>query len=205
MKSFLPLKPMLTIIFLSLLIGMAGAQQRADRMLQVLDTATIEAQFQYIHDRTLIYENFRAIQEDVFQKMRKNALDTLSLAEEEIHELGNSLVNSRDRIDSLQTQLSRLDDELEIAVKNRNNISVLGFNTNKLLYNTIVWSVIIGLAGLLVALLLAYRRNLSISRKLRKERNETSEEYESYKKTARERYEKLVVSHHNEIKKLKGR
>jgi hypothetical protein len=38
----------------------------------------------------------------------------------------------------------------------------------------------------------------------KKELDETRESFENYKKEARERYEKLVVSHHNEIMKLKG-
>ena len=54
-------------------------------MPEVMDTGTLDDQFNYIHERTRIYENYRAIREDIFQKMRGNALDSLSAAQVNIH------------------------------------------------------------------------------------------------------------------------
>ncbi len=37
----------------------------------ILDSVSMEAQLAYIQKKTRIYDNFRAIREDVFQKMKK--------------------------------------------------------------------------------------------------------------------------------------
>jgi hypothetical protein len=105
----------------------------------------------------------------------------------------------------LNSGLYKLNNELEIAIKNKNSIKFVGIQTNKILYKTIMWAIVIGLATLLVILFLVFKRNHSVTVKIRKDLDETQKEYETYKLSARERYEKLVVSHHNEIKKLKGR
>jgi hypothetical protein len=42
-----------------------------------------------------------------------------------------------------------------------------------------------------------------VTTQTRKELNNIQEEYDTYRKDSREKYEKLVVSHHNEMMKLK--
>ena len=46
----------------------------------ILDTATVESQLDYIQERTRIYNDFRAIRDDIFLKMKANVLDSLNAA-----------------------------------------------------------------------------------------------------------------------------
>ncbi len=203
MKTLNVFKIMLVIVSV-LVVKPAGYGQGASRMIQVLDTATLRAQFQYIHDRTLIYENYRAIREDVFQKIRGNSMDSLLKAKNRIMELSALLTQSNDRIDSLNTVLYKTKNELESAIKNKNSIKMFGFQTNKIMYKTIMWSVTTGLTTLLIFLFLVFKRTRIVTHHIRKDYEETRDEFEAYKKSSRERYENLVVSHHKEIMKLKG-
>lgn len=177
-----------------------GAQAK---MMEMLDSAAIREQMDYIQQKTLIYENFRAIREDIFQKMKRNVLDTISEIKKDRTELNRLLFASNTQIDTLNSEKALLKEELDTAIKNKNTISFLGIPMNKILYNTLMWAIIIGLAGLLVILFLLYKRNHSVTVQMRKDFEELKEEHESHKKQARERYEKLVVSHHHEIQQLK--
>ena len=168
-----------------------------------MDTGKLEDQLNYIHERTLIYENYRAIREDIFQKMRSNAMDSLSVAKENIHELDGLLTDRNNEIDSLNNNLQSTKEELDQAIKNRNSLTFLGISMSKALYNTILWSVIIALAVILVLVFLSYSRNRIITVQTQKDLEEIRGEFDTYRTTSRERYEKLVVSHHNEVKKLK--
>jgi len=60
-------------------------------MPEVLENGTFTEQMDYIEQRTRIYENYRAIREDMFQKIMKNSLDSLNSAKREI----SGLVNTR--------------------------------------------------------------------------------------------------------------
>jgi len=162
-------------------------------MPEVMDTGTLGDQLNYIHERTRIYENYRAIREDIFQKMRRNTMDSLSDAKVNVNNL--DLLLNRD----LQTTK----EDLALAIKNKNSMSFLGNTMSKTYYNTIMWSVIIALIVILVLLFLTFTRNRTITIQIRKDLNEVREEFDEYRTSSRERYEKLVVSHFNEIKRLK--
>jgi len=174
------------------------------RSWEVMDTASLKEQLDYIHQRTLIYENYRAIREDIFQKLRTNANDSLNAAKRKITNLNQTLASTNVRIDSLQNTLENTRQDLDTAIKNKDSIVFLGIKTNKLAYNTIMWSVVIVLAALLIILFLMLKRDHAMTVHTRKDLEETKAEFEAYKASSRERYEKLVVSHHNEIQKLKG-
>lgn len=172
-------------------------------MPEVMDTGTLGDQFNYIHERTRIYENYRAIREDIFQKMKSNALDSLSAVKININNLDLLLSERSAEIDSLNQILHKTKEDLDQAIKNKDTLMFFGIPMRKTLYNTIMWLLVIALAGFLILLVLIYSRNRAITVQLRKDLNEVREEFEEYRKSSRERYEKLVVSHFNEIKKLK--
>ena len=54
---------------------------------EILTTGTVTEQVDYLNERTRIYDNFRAIREDMFQAVTQNALDTLAAARSDISSL----------------------------------------------------------------------------------------------------------------------
>ncbi len=202
MRTIYLLKVAVLIFTGSLFLGIPVATGQVT-MPEVMDTGTLRNQLNYIHERTRIYENYRAIREDIFQKMRSNAMDSLEAAKLNINNLDRLLSESNAEIDSLNRDLQTTKDDLALAIKNKNSLSFLGITMSKIYYNTIMWSVIIALIAILTLLFITFSRNRSITVQLRKDLDEIREEFEEYRKTSRERYEKLVVSHFNEIKRLK--
>lgn len=169
----------------------------------ILDTASLESQLTYIQERTRIYNDFRAIREDIFLKMKGNALDSLNEAKLEIATLNSRLTERNFQIEKLNSDLGRAKNERDEAIRNKDSFSFLGMQLNKILYNTIVWFIILGLAVLVVILFLLYKRTRIVTVQTKKEFDEIQNEFETHKKSSREKYEKLVVSHHSEIMKLK--
>ncbi len=169
----------------------------------ILDTASLESQLTYIQERTRIYNDFRAIREDIFLKMKRNALDSLNEAKLEIATLNSRLTERNFQIETLNSDLGRAKNERDEAIRNKDSFSFLGMQLNKILYNTIVWFIILGLAVLAVSLFLLYKRTRIVTVQTKKEFDEIRNEFEAHKKSSREKYEKLVVSHHSEIMKLK--
>ena len=169
-----------------------------------MTSGTIAEQLEYIQQRSNIYNNYRAVREDIFLSLRKNTLDSLTATKNKIHELENQIAVISKAQDSLNNKLNSTREELDHAVKNRNNLIFLGISVNKILYNVIMWSLIIGLILLLIILGMLYLRNHKITRLSKKELSELRDEFESYRKASREKVEKLVLDHFNEIKKVKG-
>ena len=55
-----------------------------------------------------------------------------------------------------------------------------------------------------VVMFLLFKRAHVVTSQTQKELESLKDEYEAHKKSSREKYEKLVVSHHHEIMKLKN-
>ncbi len=171
---------------------------------EVLDTATLQEQLDYLRQRTNIYNGYRAVRDDIFLKMNKNALDSLEAAKSKITQLESLLENTRSDMVSLEQTLQQTSEDRDLAIKNKDSLSFLGIQMNKTFYNSIMWLMVVSLAALLVIIFLLYRRSFAVTRRTRRDLEESREEFENYRQQSRERYEKLVVQHHKEILKLKG-
>jgi len=190
----------LTVIFLAV-IARGNCQ---NELPEVFKEGTIPEQLKYLDERTRIYENYRAVREDMYRSLSRNTLDTLNQAKKRITGLilQTSALNSR--IDSLQKSLEASKTELEDKTRTKNSIRVLGIEVNKVTYNTIMWTIIGALAFLLVTGYLTFRQNRAVTLKTKKDLNDLKAEFEEYRTKNRLEREKMAIDHFNEIKRLKG-
>ena len=82
--------------------------------------------------------------------------------------------------------------------------SSLGMELQKGVYNTIMWIMVIVLLVGSVFLFLLFKRSFAVTNQTKSELDTIMGDYEEYRRSSREKYEKLVVSHHSEIMKLKN-
>ena len=181
---------------------MVTARSQYD-MPAVMDTASIQSQMDYLEERTRIYNDYRAIRDDIFLKMKSNVTDSLHKEKQEVERLNSELSGQNVKIENLNSELSRAREERDQAIRTKDSFSLFGLEVQKGLYHTIVWIVLLGLLIVGVLLFLMFKRSYALTTQTRKELESIREEYEEYRKTSREKYEKLVVTHHNEIMKLK--
>lgn len=173
-------------------------------ILAVLDSATLEAQVEYLHQNTRVYNNFRAIREDVFLKMKRNVIDTVNEEKLLVAQLNSRLTERDFEIESLNTELGRTKNERDEAITNKNSLTILGIGMNKAIYNSVMWFIVLGLAALAVIMLVLFKRSHAVTSQTKSELETSQNEFNEYRKNAREKYEKLVVTHHHEIMKLKN-
>jgi tRNA threonylcarbamoyladenosine modification (KEOPS) complex Cgi121 subunit len=171
---------------------------------EILVKGTFKEQMNYLEEKTRIYEDYRAIREDIFQKIKNNAIDSLTKAKDKISGFVSLTGNLNIRIDSLNSRLNTTKMELAETSRTKNAISILGIKLDKTVYNTIMWIIVAGLAFLLVIGFLAFKRNRTITLTTKKELNELREEFEAYRKKTRLDREKMGMDHFKEIQKLKG-
>jgi len=173
-------------------------------MPEMLVKGSMKEQMDYIQEKTRIYEDYRAVREDMFQKIKGNALDSLNSAKTEINSLK---INAREQnltIDSLNASIENVRADLDKMTKTKNSIRLLGMEINKVAYNAVLWTIIAVLAGLLTIGFLAFRRNRTVTVHTKREIEELKKEFEAYRKAAREAREKMSMTHFNELKKLRG-
>jgi hypothetical protein len=196
------LRSLLTAVFLAVILFQVNGQTTS--MPDVLLKNNLKEQLNYIEERTKIYENYRAIREDMFQKVKGNITDTLARAHVSISLLNGSIAVLNHTIDSLRTGLGTIKVSLEEITRTKNSIRLLGIEVNKTAYNSIMWLIIVGLAAILVIGFLIFKRNLYSIHTINKELSDLKVEFEVYRKSAREAREKMSMDHFNELRKLRG-
>jgi hypothetical protein len=169
-----------------------------------LEKGTFVEQFGFVEDRTRIYDNFRAIREDMFQKLKKNAVDTLRKVKNEVTNYVKITSGLNHRIDSLRTALINTKDELYEINRTKNSIGLFGIQVNKITYNLFMWLIVAGLTSLLLFGMLAFKRSLSSTRNTKKELKELRQEFEEYRQKTRLEREKMSMDHFNELRKYRG-
>jgi hypothetical protein len=174
-------------------------------MPEELSTKSLKEQIKYIEEHTRIYENYRAVREDIFQKINGNVIDSASAAKNKIAELDSLISGLNETLNSLNTKLETTTSSLNEMTATKNSISILGMEVKKVTYNSITWLIIIVLVTLLVIGILAFKRNLYVTKRTVKELNDLKTEFEAYRQSARIAREKLQMDHFNEIKKLKAK
>lgn len=165
---------------------------------------SLKEQLNYLDEHTKIYDNYRAIREDMFQRIKGNVSDTLSSVEIKITGLIRTKSSLNQTIDSLKKNLELTKTNLDEMTKSKNSISVIGMQVNKSTYNNIMWLIVGGLVAVLVIGFLVFKRNLSAIFNTRKEYDDLKNEFDAYRKTSREAREKMTMDHFNEIKRLKS-
>jgi hypothetical protein len=159
----------------------------------------------YIEDKTRIYENFRAIREDMFQKIKENAVDSLSLAQKTIGSYKTLTGTLNGRIDSLRNTLNTTQETLSETIRTKERISVLGLGLNKTFYNTIMWLIVGILLFLMGSGFLAFRRNHRTTQNTKLELENLKKEFDDYRTKTRLERERVSMEHFKEMQKLKGR
>lgn len=194
-------KNLLLISALFFSVTLASGQTK---MPEELTTATISGQIEYVEDHTRIYDNFRAIREDIYQKLNNNILDSLSAEKGRVAELKGSTANLNSRTDSLNTLLSSTRRQLDEVTDTKNKIRVLGLEINKTAYNTIMWILVGGLILLMAIGFLIFKRNLVVLLRTEKDLKELKDEFAAYRQSSRIAREKVEMDLFRANQKLKG-
>ena len=119
------------LLFAGLIFANMHLLQAQSGALAVQDSAALEGQLDYIHENTRVYNDYRAIREDVFQKLRQNIGDSLSAKRLEAARLNSKISEQGAQIEILQTDLSRALNERDYAIKNKDGLSFLGIQMKK--------------------------------------------------------------------------
>ncbi|NLD64362.1 MAG: hypothetical protein GX646_10740 [Bacteroidales bacterium] len=194
------IKDVLLISTLFFSVSLASGQTK---MPEELTTATIRGQIEYVEDHTRIYDNFRAIREDVFQKLNRNILDSLAAEKGRVSELKNTTANLNSQTDSLNVLLASTRRQLNEVTATKNKIRVLGLEINKTAYNTIMWILVGGLILLMAIGFLIFKRNLVVLLRTEKDLKELKEEFAAYRQSSRIAREKVEMDLFRANQKLK--
>lgn len=132
----------------------------------------------------------------------QNVRDTLATDRRQLANATKKIREQEQNIAELKTQISGKESSLASTNAKVNEISVFGISFTKGTYNTIVWSLIVGLAAALAVVVLRSAKHIHEARYRSTLYEEISQEYQNYKTKANDKEKKLARELQDERNKL---
>jgi hypothetical protein len=193
----------LIILTLSLLF-LHNSNSQTSSLREMMDTTSIEKQYDYIFEKSSRYEEYKVIRETWLNQYRESLYDTVNGLRNTITENNQVIEDKNTEIQNLNDELSKVTEEKDLAIKEKNSLSFLGLKLDKTFYNLIMWIIVITLAVLLVVTYLMFKRSNLVTRDTKSEISQLQKEYDDYRNSARLPMEKVKRDHLDEIQKMKG-
>ncbi|MBL4560731.1 MAG: hypothetical protein JKX79_07060 [Labilibaculum sp.] len=169
-----------------------------------LDEGTIKEQFDYMMKISNRYEDKKIIKINSLTRFQSNVKDSLNLVKKNLSDSKLLTGIQKAEITSLKNELESVKLKLEETVNSKDSMSLLGMQLPKSTYNTIMWILIFGslvIAGLCFFL---FKRSNVITVETKETLVDVREEFDTHRKNALVREQKLARKLQDEVIKNKN-
>ncbi|RSK38313.1 tRNA (guanine-N1)-methyltransferase [Mangrovimonas spongiae] len=169
-----------------------------------LNSGTIDNQFEYVIRKSNNYQQYKVIKKTWLYALKAHTLDSLKALHENLNKSQTVIDSQSKEINKLNANLSNTQNTLDKTNEEKNNMALFGMQMSKGSYNTLMWSIIIGLLGFLLFFIYKFKNSNTITREAKKSLSEVEEEFEEHRKRALEREQKVRRQLQDEINKQKN-
>jgi len=162
---------------------------------------TIETQFTDVIDKSNSYQEFKVIKKTKIQGLRSNVLDSIHALEVIIEKSNDEIEQQKTEISTLKADLGATQENLAISKEKENGIHLFGMLTEKSTYNTIMWSIIVGLLIVLILLFYRFKSGHAVTKDARLKLSEMESEFDAHRQKTLENEQLLRRKLQDEINK----
>lgn len=184
-------------LFLVLLFVLSSFQNSA----QNDSITTIKNQFDNIYRTSSTYQNYKIINRDRFNTLKKSVLDSLKSYSKSISEKEKTIASKTYEIESLESELKETNSKLKEAIGKENSFTFLGMDIEKGTYNLIVWALVAILLAGLIHFVYQFSKSNTVTKNALASLEEVELEFDAHRKKTLEREQKLRRQLHDEINK----
>jgi len=190
------------VLSLSLIIPTASTIGQTNNVSQPeLDTGSIEAQFDYIINKSTKFRDFQLIRKPSILKVKARALDSIKTVRKDLVTANQSIQDNKSVISDLKQEVQVLKNEVNTISKDVDSISFMGADLSKTNYNMLVWAlIIILLLGLIVFISMFKKSNID-TKTAQTNLNKLESDFEAFRKKAMLKEQEVMRKLQDEINK----
>jgi septal ring factor EnvC (AmiA/AmiB activator) len=162
---------------------------------------SIENQFINVVDKSNNYQEFKVIKKSKINELRENVLDSISALEAKIETSQTEIARQKAKIETLTENLNTTQSNLASSIEKEDGIEILGVLTKKATYNTILWSIILGLIAILGLLFYKFRNSHAVTKAVKLKFDEIESEFEAHRRKTLENEQQIRRKLQDEINK----
>lgn len=171
---------------------------------EALKDSTIQVQFEVLIENSPSFQQFKNIKSHNLSKYKANFLDSLKTFDKKYLIANTEIAKQRKEIELLKSKIEGINTDLTSVNEEKNNINLFGMQTTKTIYNTILWSIILGLLATAVVFFLRFKSSNSQTKNAKNLFCSVEEEFETHKKKSLEREQILRRKLQDEINKQRN-
>ena len=152
-------------------------------------------------DRAGSWQNYKMFDKVKLASFQRSMADSVNNIKSRLAAEKGKVKTHEETIKTLNDNIASLQTTLDQTRNEKDSMNLFGALLSKGLYNTIMWGIIIALGVLLVLYIYKYSNGNIVTRKSLHQLSELQEEYESYRKAAIEREQKVRRQLQDEINK----
>ena len=188
-------------IAIVLFIITASAFGQANKV--YIDTGSVKNQFDYLIDKSYSYKDYKNIKLNWLVTLKNNVSDSLAVSKKEILTNYKTINSQKNTIDNLRDSLVISEKNTTILSNEKQSITFLGIQFSKSFFKTLMVLIICGLAALLIFFIIQYKQSYSVISQAKLNLKETEDEFETHRKRALEREQKVMRKLQDELNKQK--
>ena len=169
-----------------------------------LDNGTINSQFKYLTKKSSNWQGHEVIKVEMLNKYQSNVKDSLDQLKTKLKNSENKLGNQNDEISNLKTDMEKLQNQLDETIRMKDSIKFLGMELSKSSYNTLMWILILGSLAVAGICFMMFKRSNVVTVETKQTLEEVREEFDTHRKNALVREQKLARRLQDEVIKNKN-
>ncbi|RKE04862.1 hypothetical protein [Marinifilum flexuosum] len=169
-----------------------------------LDHGTISSQFQYLTKKSSNWQGHEVIKVEMLNKYQSNVQDSLNQLKSILKKSEAKVGNQGGEIDNLNTEIQNLKKQLDETIRMKDSMKFLGMELPKSTYNTLMWVLILGSLVVAGVCFMMFKRSNVVTVETKQTLEEVREEFDTHRKNALVREQKLARRLQDEVIKNKN-
>ncbi|AVM49499.1 hypothetical protein [Capnocytophaga sp. oral taxon 878] len=162
---------------------------------------TLEGVFQQLIDKSGSWQNFKMLDKAKLAVFQRSMADSINSVRAQLTTEKQQVLTHEATIKELNDKITELQTTLTDTQNQKDSVNFFGALVSKSVYNSIMWGIVIALGCLLILYIYKYSNGNAITKKSIGDLTDLQEEYESYRKAAIEREQKVRRQLQDEINK----
>jgi len=174
--------------------------QEAEKELS-LTNSTVNEKFDYIITKSNSFQEFKVVKRTWLHTIKKQVLDSVNKQKGEIKALAVIIEDQKSNTKKLESKIATLNSEITTVNTDKDNISFIGSDMKKGAFKNLFWGIISVLSILLLFFIYKFKNSNTTTQEAKTQLADVEKEYESHKKTALEREQKVMRKLQDELNK----
>jgi len=185
----------------TLFIGVLNISAQETTKELSLTNSNVNEKFDYVITKSNNFQEFKVVKRAWLHTLKKQVLDSVNKQKGEIKALAVIIEDQKSNTKKLESKIEMLNNDITKVNTDKDNISFIGSDMKKGAFKNLFWGIISVLSILLIFFIYKFKNSNTTTQEAKVQLADVEKEYESHKKTALEREQKVMRKLQDELNK----